>query len=99
MQTFAAGSFMMNCGYLGIPCIGYSRVDTQRKIFPKLSIEIDDLESARKLARMLSTDKVFYDECSKEATENYEKYYSESTFNKWKNDFFKNIDDFIENFN
>ena len=89
---------MMNCGYLGIPCIGYNRVDTQRKIFPKLSIDVDDLESARKLANRLVNDNNFYQECSQEAIENFEKHYSEQKFNKWKNDFFLNIDKFIENY-
>jgi len=98
MQTFAAGSFMMNCGYLGIPCIGYNRVDTQRKIFPKLSIDIDDLESARKLAKKLINDEEFYNECSQEAIVNFNKYYSETNFNTWKNDFFPNLDNFIKNF-
>lgn len=98
MQTFAAGSFMMNCGYLGIPCIGYNRVDTQRKIFPNLSIDIDDLESARKLAKKLVKDKDFYNECSQEAIRNFDKYYSENRFNEWKSDFFSNIDNFIKNY-
>jgi len=96
MQTFAAGSFMMNCGYLGIPCIGYNRVDTQRNIFPKLSIDVDDLDTARKLAHRLVNDKDFYNECSLDAINNFDKYYSEKTFNTWKNDFFLNIDKFIK---
>ena len=88
----------MNCGYLGIPCIGYNRVDTQRKIFPKLSIDVDDLETARKLANRLVNDNDFYEECSKEAIENFETHYSEIKFNEWKNDFFPNIDKYIKNY-
>tara|TARA_R110001592_G_scaffold3996_8_gene22609 strand:+ start:3545 stop:4528 length:984 start_codon:yes stop_codon:yes gene_type:complete len=98
MQTFAAGSFMMNCAYLGIPCIGYNRVDTQRKLFPELSIDVDDLESARKLARRLVDDKDFYTHCSGTSKMLFEKHYSEQRFNEWKSDFFLNIDKFIKNY-
>ena len=95
MQTYAAGSFMMNCGYLGIPCIGYNHTDTQRKIFPDLSVNQDDLETARNLARKLVDDKDFYDECSKKALVNFQEHSSEKAFNKWKENFFSNIDEFI----
>ena len=37
MRTAAAGSFSLNCAYLGIPCIGWNMIDTQRKCFPELS--------------------------------------------------------------
>lgn len=96
MQTFAAGSFMLNCAYLGIPCIGYNRVDTQRKLFPELSVDIDDLDSARKLARKLVNDKDFYNSCSSEAKSLYRQNYSERAFSSWKNQFFPNIDKFIK---
>ena len=96
MQTFAAGSFMLNCAYLGIPCIGYNRVDTQRNLFPDLSIEIDDLDSARKLANKLVNDKDFYTHCSSTAKSLYQKHYSEKAFSNWKNEFFPNIDNFIK---
>jgi|TARA_A100001515_G_scaffold21213_1_gene16015 hypothetical protein len=96
MQTYAAGSFMMNCGYLGIPCIGYNHTDTQRNIFPDLSIDQDDLETARKLARKLVDDKDFYNECSQKAIVNFEKHSSETSFNKWKDNFFDKVDDLID---
>jgi len=99
MQTYAAGSFMMNCGYLGIPCIGYNHTDTQRNIFPNLSIDQDDLETARKLAKKLVSDVDFYKECSGEALINFKKHSSEITFNKWKENFFSNIDKFIGEWN
>tara|TARA_R110000824_G_scaffold285608_1_gene473771 strand:- start:673 stop:1683 length:1011 start_codon:yes stop_codon:yes gene_type:complete len=96
MQTYAAGSFMMNCGYLGIPCIGYNHTDTQRNIFPDLSIEQDDLKTARRLARKLVDDKDFYKECSQKAIVNFEKHSSETSFNKWKDNFFDKVDDLID---
>ena len=79
MPTIAAGTFAMNCGFLGIPCIGYKDADTQRKIHPNLSIELGDLESARKLAIKLK-DKEFYDVCANEAKQNYRKLISENQF-------------------
>ena len=80
MPTIAAGTFSMNCGFLGIPCIGYEEADTQRKIHPKLSVKIGDLDSARKLAVKLRDEKDFWEECSNDALTNYEKYYSEKVF-------------------
>ena len=99
MQTYAAGSFMMNCGYLGIPCIGYNHTDTQRKIFPDLSVEQDDLQRARALAKQLVVDKDFYKECSEKAKNNFYKHSSENAFNKWKENFFSNVDEFIDGWN
>ena len=95
MQTYAAGSFMMNCGYLGIPCIGYNHTDTQRNIFPDLSIDQDDLQKARTLAKQLVVDQDFYNECSKKAKNNFYQHSSENAFNQWKENFFSNIDEFI----
>ena len=99
MQTYAAGSFMMNCGYLGIPCIGYNHTDTQRRIFPDLSVEQDDLQRARALAKQLVVDKDFYKECSEKAKNNFYKHSSENAFNKWKENFFSNVDEFIDGWN
>ena len=80
MPTIAAGTFAMNCGFLGIPCIGYDQADTQRKIHPKLSVKFGDIEGARKLAFKLKNDSDFYKECSKEALSNYKEYFSEEVF-------------------
>ena len=80
MTTIAAGTFAMNCGFLGIPCIGYEEADTQRKIHPELSVKIGDLESARKLAVKLRDDKEFYNKCSEQAIENYNNIFSETKF-------------------
>tara|TARA_R110001592_G_scaffold247349_1_gene509442 strand:+ start:12139 stop:13092 length:954 start_codon:yes stop_codon:yes gene_type:complete len=85
MPTIAAGTFAMNCGYLGIPCIGYNQADTQRIIHPDLSINLGDLDKARKLAKKLRNDKDFYVYCSKTSQENYNTFFSELSFLKHMN--------------
>lgn len=80
MPTFAAGTFAMNCAYLGIPCIGYKNVDTQNRLHPLLSIDDGNLIDAKKLAIKLYTDKLFYDECSMSAKELYKLHHSEKPF-------------------
>ncbi len=64
MRTHAAGTFAMNCSYLGIPCIGYDGLDTQRVLHPNLTVENGDLETAVKLAKQLKEDEDFYKENS-----------------------------------
>lgn len=61
MPTVAAGTFSMNCAYFRIPCIGNEKVDTQISLFPELSVDVDDVHSARHLALKLRTDKTFYE--------------------------------------
>lgn len=80
MPTIAAGTFSLNCAYFGIPCIGNEKVDTQRLCHPQLSVDIEDVETARKLAIKLK-DPDFYNECSKQAKENYRKFYD---IEQWK---------------
>lgn len=82
MPTVAAGTFSLNCAYLGIPCIGNKLVDTQRLCHPALSVDVSDIETARKHAIALKDDLEFYQMCSKHAKANYEKYYS---LEVWKN--------------
>jgi len=82
MPTVAAGTFSLNCAYLGIPCIGNINVDTQRICHPELSVDVSDLDTARKLAIRLRDDSDFYNECSKMALENYKQYYN---IDIWKN--------------
>ena len=85
MRTHAAGTFNMNCGFHGIPCIGYKGLDTQELIHPKLSVEIGDLPKAKSLIRKLNEDEVFYNEMSDMASENFLKYYSEDSWLKhWR---------------
>ena len=54
----------LNCAYHGIPCIGYKGLDTQELCFPKLSVDIGDLEKAKVLSQHLKVDKHFYKECT-----------------------------------
>jgi hypothetical protein len=91
MPTIAAGTFSMNCGFLGIPCIGYKDADTQRKIHPQLSVEIGDLELARKLSIELKNNESFYKECSIEARKNYRELISETQFINKMNNFFETL--------
>ena len=44
MRTHAAGTFAMNCGFHGIPCIGYKGLDTQQIIHPNTTISVGDLD-------------------------------------------------------
>jgi nicotinamide riboside kinase len=76
MPTVAAGTFALNCAYFGIPCIGNNKVDTQILCHPYLSVNIDDVRSAKSMLRELHSNKDFYEECSRAAKHNYKKYYS-----------------------
>lgn len=76
MPTVAAGTFSLNCAYLGIPCIGNIVVDTQRLCHPELSVDVWDIKKARELAIKLRDDKVFYEECSNHTKLFYEEYFS-----------------------
>lgn len=80
MPTVAAGTFSLNCAYLGIPCIGNLDVDTQRLCHPELAVRVNDVQKARELATKLKTDQEFYVKCSVEAKENYRKYYDLDLF-------------------
>lgn len=80
MRTHAAGTFAMNCSYLGIPCIGYKGLDTQQNLHPNLTVEVGDLSLARKLATQLKKDKEFYNYNSSLTKELYHKTHSEQIF-------------------
>lgn len=80
MRTHAAGTFALNCSWLGIPCIGYRGLDTQELLHEHTTVELGDLERAKELALKLKTDTEFYDMCSKETKENYDAYYAENHF-------------------
>jgi len=75
-----AGSFNLNCAYLGIPCIGLQELETQNLCFPELSIGDVDLKKGKELILKLSKDKDFYDHCSTTAKSNYKKYFSIEVF-------------------
>ena len=80
LGTAAAGTFNLNCAYLGIPCIAYNNVNTQKYLHPDLSVPDGDIKQARKLAEKLRVDEDFYLHCSKTAKSNYEQHYSEKVF-------------------
>ena len=75
MPTVAAGTFSLNCAYFGIPCIGNIKVDTQRLCHPELSVAVDDVEKARKLANKLQNDNEFYNVCSENSKKLYREHY------------------------
>jgi len=76
MPTAAAGTFALNCAYLGIPCIGNIMVDTQSKCHSELAVDVYDINTARHLARQLKEDYSFYKHCSDQAKQSYKEYYS-----------------------
>ena len=91
LGTPSAGSFNLNCSYLGIPCIGYDNVNTQKQLHPSLSVEEGDIKKAKELANKLK-DNDFYNQCSIETKELYLKKYSEEIFKeKWKNKILKHL--------
>ena len=84
MRTHAAGTFALNCAYLGIPCIGYKGLDTQETLHPDLSVDIGNIEKANNLASKLKNDKEFYNYCSQTAVDNYKLSYTENVWlQKW----------------
>ncbi len=80
MRTHAAGTFALNCAYLGIPCIGYEGLDTQEVCHPYLTVKLGDLSTAKEKLTQLKEDKQWYDKCSQTAKEQYQKHYHESKF-------------------
>jgi len=80
MRTHAAGTFALNCAYLGIPCIGYRGLDTQEICHPELTLEVGDIGYAKELIKELNNNSEFYNECSKQAIDNYKTYFHESNF-------------------
>ncbi len=85
MRTQAAGTFALNCAYLGIPCVGYKGLDTQEICHPELTIEFGDIKKAKELLAELKNNSYFYYKVSVQAKENYNKYYHEDKFNTtWK---------------
>ena len=80
MRKHAAGTFAMNCSYLGIPCIGYEGLDTQKILHPELTVKDGDLKTARKLIYRLHNDKEFYTLCSDLTQLLYKEHYHEDKF-------------------
>ncbi len=80
MRTHAAGTFALNCAYLGIPCIGYEGLDTQETCHPYLTVKLGDLATAKEKLLQLKTDKQCYDKCSTIAKEQYQQHYQKDKF-------------------
>ena len=80
MRTHAAGTFALNCAYLGIPCVGYEGLDTQEICHPLTTVKVGDLEKAKELAHKLKTVPSFYKLCSETAQKRYKNEYKED---KW----------------
>jgi hypothetical protein len=80
MRTHAAGTFALNCAYLGIPCIGYKGLDSQMICHPDLTVETGDLMAARNIAKNLRNDEDFYLYYSNKCKELYQKHYTEEKF-------------------
>jgi hypothetical protein len=79
LGTASAGTFNLNCSFHGIPCIGYSNVNTQNILHPLTTVEVGEMDKAKELARRLKDDK-FYNLCMDTTLKRYEKYYSEDKF-------------------
>ena len=80
MRTQAAGTFALNCAYLGIPCIGYKGLDTQESCHPDLTVEIGNLKEAKNLAKKLRNNQEFYVYCSQISKQKFKEHYSENNF-------------------
>jgi len=80
MPTTGAGTFSMNCAYLGIPCVAYNDLDTQINLHPDLSVNPSDVQSARKLLNKLKNDSIFYKDMSDKCRELYKQHHSEEFF-------------------
>ena len=80
MRTHAAGTFAMNCGFHGIPCIGYKGLDTQEILHPLTTVEVGDLETAVNLGDALKNDNDFYKKCSKVSREMFNSFYTEKAW-------------------
>jgi hypothetical protein len=91
MPTVAAGTFSLNCAYFGIPCIGNKKVDTQSACHPLLSVDVEDMYSARNVAIKLIEDKDFYDRCSRLAKEAYKSYYHKDNWLQYMNNIINKI--------
>ena len=88
LGTASAGTFNLNCSFHGIPCIGYSNVNTQKILHPLTTVEVGELDKAKEIANKLKDDK-FYQLCMETTRKRYENYYSEKIFVKHWNGVWK----------
>ena len=85
MRTHAAGTFAMNCSFHGIPCIGYKGLDTQEILHPLTTVEVGDLDEAKRIGRKLRDSEKFYKLCSETTLKRYETNYTEEVWKlNWK---------------
>jgi hypothetical protein len=80
MRTHAAGTFAMNCGFHGIPCIGYKGLDTQEILHPLTTVEVGDVEKAVELGKRLKESEDFYDLCSDTIRKRFNSSYTEKAW-------------------
>jgi len=88
MRTFAAGSFSLACARLKVPCLGWGRnddkspegIDTQRLLFPELTVPTGNMVEMMRVAKHLRDNKLFYDHVSEYAKKAYDEIYSEKIF-------------------
>jgi hypothetical protein len=88
LGTASAGTFNLNCSFHGIPCIGYSNVNTQKILHPLTTVEVGEIDKAKEIANKLKDDK-FYKLCMETTLKRYENYYSEEVFVKHWNGVWK----------
>ena len=84
LGTASAGTFNLNCSFHGIPCIGYSNVNTQDILHPLTTV------NAKHIARKLKDEK-FYNLCSETTIKRYEAFYTEKIFVKSVKEIMKTI--------
>ena len=89
MRTHAAGTFALNCAYLGIPCIGYEGLDSQELCHPWTTVKPGDLTKAKEIAKKLKEDSDFYEGMSTLAKAKYKEFYIED---KFREDFINGLD-------
>ena len=79
LGTASAGTFNLNCSFHGIPCIGYSNVNTQKILHPLTTVEVGEIDKAKDLANKLKDEK-FYTLCMETTLKRYKQCYSEEKF-------------------
>jgi len=85
MRTHAAGTFSMNCSFHGIPCIGYKGLDTQEILHPLTTVEVGDLDEAKRIGKKLKDSEKFYNLCMKTTQKRFEQNYTEKAWiANWK---------------
>lgn len=90
MPTVAAGTFSLNCAYLGIPCIGNIDVDTQRYCFRPLSFPVTNVLDFKNAIDSLKTDPDLYKHMAEESITIYHESFHSDVFKRKMNEIFTN---------